>query len=518
MDIYKGGLKLKNHLLTYWPFGLETKGFKNMCRELAFERCTYIYEDEKEKIAKDGYFGIYLYNGISFYSNDNMLKQNGKVIPLDKNIIESLRPYEMTAMSIINRWRRSVSAEEGYAEIKRLYYIYVSYWWNYINTNKITHLFLGAVPHIPLTYIPYAICKTLQIPVLFLEPMAAFYGERQNHLLKESIETIHNNFDELYEMNRSRYIGNDIVIPLKKEMEQYFIQYSQDNMSIKRIIIDNGDDGMRQKIQLYLDRIQLYLERKDLGILTNKIIYAQRAKRKSKYILRYEEKMSCQPDFSERYIFFPLHYQPEATTLPGAGIYENQLLVIKMLSYCLPDGVYLYVKEHPAFWNIKSRREGVHEARSEKYYDEIIKLENVKLIAHEYNSLELMDHCEALVTENGTAGLECLFKNRPVIVFGNARYKKYKYTYAVDTIEDCQKALKKILLKKKACISKMENIRELRVYAKTLEPLVCSFDWGYINYVKTGVSDTIERDVLELANMVVKRFSELYESECGINE
>jgi len=72
---------------------------------------------------------------------------------------------------------------------------------------------------------------------------------------------------------------------------------------------------------------------------------------KSRYYLRDLKKSydanNSPPSFSEEYIYFPLHYQPERTTSPEGGHYVDQTIVAKMLSKIADDQL-VYVKEHPS--------------------------------------------------------------------------------------------------------------------------------------------------------------------------
>ena len=50
----------------------------------------------------------------------------------------------------------------------------------------------------------------------------------------------------------------------------------------------------------------------------------------------------------ENYILFPLHYQPERTTLPEAEVFHNQIYALKILIKSLPKGTVVVAKEHPS--------------------------------------------------------------------------------------------------------------------------------------------------------------------------
>ncbi len=148
------------------------------------------------------------------------------------------------------------------------------------------------------------------------------------------------------------------------------------------------------------------------------------------------ENHAIEPDLSQKYIYVALHYQPEATTMPVAGIFANQLLIVQMLAYCVPDDVLIYVKEHPnqdAFY------------RSIKFYQEMLAIPNVRLITRKYNTFELTKNALAVATATGTVGWEALFKGKPVLMFGHYVYQYAPGVLQISTIEDCQSAIRKII-------------------------------------------------------------------------
>ena len=94
-------------------------------------------------------------------------------------------------------------------------------------------------------------------------------------------------------------------------------------------------------------------------------------------------------------IYFPMHYQPELTSCPLGGHYTDQWLIIKMLDALLPEGYYLYVKEHP-----KQEAAG----RYKDYYQDIVKhTKRTVLVDTTVASSKLMESCKAVVSITGTA-------------------------------------------------------------------------------------------------------------------
>jgi capsule polysaccharide modification protein KpsS len=107
------------------------------------------------------------------------------------------------------------------------------------------------------------------------------------------------------------------------------------------------------------------------------------------------------------YIFFPLHFQPEMTTLVCAPYYINQVSIIEDIAKSLPVGVRLVVKEH----------HGSVGRRKLSDYLDIKKNWNVVLVAPHENTMEIIKNSKTVITINSTVGLEGLLLGKPVIAF-----------------------------------------------------------------------------------------------------
>lgn len=114
----------------------------------------------------------------------------------------------------------------------------------------------------------------------------------------------------------------------------------------------------------------------------------------------------------EKYIFFPLHYQPEAAVLIYGKWYNNQVAFIENLAKCIPFGYTLYVKEHQNTFG--NRRFG--------YYKEIKRIPNVKLLSPYLDVFSLTKNSSLVVTISGTVGFEALIFGKPVITVGDVYY------------------------------------------------------------------------------------------------
>ena len=115
----------------------------------------------------------------------------------------------------------------------------------------------------------------------------------------------------------------------------------------------------------------------------------------------------------EKYVYFPLHYQPELTTVPQGGVFGDQALAIEMLSAALPDDVSIVVKENPM--------QGAFN-RESTFANRLRQLDNVVLLHPSVSNDLLEQNCLAVGVVTGTAGWEAIRDERPCICFGHAWY------------------------------------------------------------------------------------------------
>ena len=119
---------------------------------------------------------------------------------------------------------------------------------------------------------------------------------------------------------------------------------------------------------------------------------------------------------NQRYILFPLHIAPEASLLGSTPELADQFSLIKNISINLPWGVKLCVKKHPG--QKKWTGPGYD------FFRKLRSLANVEVIDATASIGKILDdeNCRAVVTINGTVGLEAAMKRKPVFVFGQAIY------------------------------------------------------------------------------------------------
>ena len=114
----------------------------------------------------------------------------------------------------------------------------------------------------------------------------------------------------------------------------------------------------------------------------------------------------------EPYVYYPLHMNPEASTMILAPNFVDQLAVIEALAKNVPFTHKLYVKEHPSMLGRRPRG----------FYSEVKKYPNVRLLDTSESSHRLIRNADLVAVITGTVGWEGILMGKPVITFGQAYY------------------------------------------------------------------------------------------------
>lgn len=138
------------------------------------------------------------------------------------------------------------------------------------------------------------------------------------------------------------------------------------------------------------------------------------------------------PVAREPFFYYPLHLEPESSTLILAPFNVDQLAWIEILAKALPAGHRLYVKEHPSAVGRRDRG----------FYKRIRKLAPVRLISPWVSSHELIQNADVTVTMTGTAGWEAILYGRPVVVLGHVFYRWAGLAKTIENLDDLPSVLR----------------------------------------------------------------------------
>lgn len=184
----------------------------------------------------------------------------------------------------------------------------------------------------------------------------------------------------------------------------------------------------------YEDAIPWYERKNPLSIKTlsvsnsslfsiKKLVKWAFKRRVKKEIYHYARDISTEIKYG---IYF-LHVQPEANTMPEAGIYYDQFQLIKKLSDAMPSDMTLLVKEHPStFRDFDSRY------RPTGFYARLSEIKNVKICPINSSTFSLIDKSKFVSSISGMCMSEALARSIPVISFNPVRFKDFPSNAVID--------------------------------------------------------------------------------------
>lgn len=196
-----------------------------------------------------------------------------------------------------------------------------------------------------------------------------------------------------------------------------------------------------------------------------------------KFSIKYKDYFSQEIDLNDKFIFFPMHYEPELVLLLQSQMYTNQFEVIRQTARLLPDNMMLYVKENPTSLG----------RRSFSYYKKLKSIPNVKLIHPCVNSHDLIKKSTGVITIIGTAGYEATLLDKPAITLSNAYYN------CIPSIFKCT-SLEKITSIVKQFEQYKPNKREQLATLQTLKNI--SVEVNLIELIKWYALENKETNVL----------------------
>lgn len=377
------------------------------------------------------------------------------IAPLDADLIEEMRECEATFMSTVTRleWKRQVPFA-----LRKLWYLkHLRFWSDYLTRHRI-NLYLSAwIPHEIPDIVIYYLCKKRGIPVLYFHNTTV----RDVSTVEEDIDASAANVGKYY----------------KELLEQYPPSTDPKSITLSGGLAEYYDSavtaaGEKPPLEFYrrvtyLDRVRTMLIKKPaqfFRFLTGyctpagivRAFGAWHRYRVMRAAGTYYDQQAVDPDLSVPFVYFPLHYQPEASTVPMGGSYADQVLVARLMNDALPEGTLLYIKEHP--------RASGWLTRSPAFYEEFLQLRKIRFIKKEVDTFALRERCQAVATVTGSAGFEALFRGKPVFLFGHRFFQYAKGVHRIRTLDDCKQAVEAVFAR-----YERPTLLDVRLYLKAME-------------------------------------------------
>lgn len=370
------------------------------------------------------------------------------VTSIDIDFLKQYASEELQAIKMMDRLDYDLYSF-NFQERQRMYRNMVRSWMAAIQWLKPEIVIASVMPHHISDYVLYQLCKYYKIPYIFTNH-TAFPGR---YIVPDTLYSIGNVMADTFleELKKDDQqllseIPEDILDRYNKVKEDYSkgapVCVARENKLSKRyahlgglvwhfmLYFTNkgphqplfGKDGMLfHGVRVYYRKDREWLEESRFSLLKFCFMHITAGWKKQK-LRKYYTKLTTAPDFSEPYVLYGLHYQPEATSNPGGDVFVDQRLAIDILLKNLPDNYKVYIKEHQH--QFLKQRDG-QTCRIKEFYDDLAQNPRIRLISLDVSTYELIQHAKAVATIMGTIGWESIVYKKPVICFGNSWYESY---------------------------------------------------------------------------------------------
>lgn len=307
-------------------------------------------------------------------------------------------------------------------EYVNLFNLWVNYYYGMFTSQNVDVLIFGDNPHYGVDSIAKDLADAMGIrTVLFMQ------SQYKNHFFAFTdvddigvYDTLPNDGHENIELEKK--FEKDLSY-----MKNISIVAPENHDSIQNIVTNGWVDKLKKHRKNLINKAQEKIYR---GLAVKyRISYAN-------MVYAVESKKALENvsiDLNKKFVYFPLHLQPEMTTSSLGKEYCDQMLAIERVADFIPDDWYVYVKENP---------KQSYYMRERNFFTRVAMQDKVKFVGREVNTYDLIRNSQFVATIAGTAGWEAISGGKPALVFGLAWYRKlpgvfeYKDNHSLDDIMD----------------------------------------------------------------------------------
>lgn len=199
------------------------------------------------------------------------------------------------------------------------------------------------------------------------------------------------------------------------------------------------------------------------------------------------------------FVFYPLHIDPESSTMVASPMHTDQMAIVEALSKSLPLGMDLVVKEH--FPVLGQRPRG--------FYKRLSRMPGVVLASPFESSLSLIQQAGLTCVITGTAAWEAILLRRPALIIGSLPFMAVKegFVFCPD-LSRLPQAVKKTLALPPASDETLE-LYVAALYHESFELPYGLYDEVFGRGDQT-MSDSRRNEILsKVAERMAERFTDL---------
>lgn len=290
-----------------------------------------------------------------------------------------------------------------HSELQNVIFKFIYYFRSRLEELEIDAVVFSDVPHGAFEFILYHVAKLLQIETVFLMPS---YWQKCTFIYKDISEIGRFTTTSDKEMSIER--------TFKKHLSYMVKPKKSERLKSKLMKLIDIQSWWKQK-QRTIRRHKMYHRYIPMSLVLSLRRKLKRTYEQILYKNNYKKYFNENITVGEKFVYFPLHLQPEMTTDTLGGVYYDQLFAIEKLRNILPNDWKIYVKENP---KQEAYMRGPH------FFNRLRDIENVRLLSKDVSTYKIMESCEFVATITGTAGWEAITGGKKALIFGETWYQK----------------------------------------------------------------------------------------------
>ncbi len=308
-----------------------------------------------------------------------------------------------------------------------IFYSIVFHLFDLIKSKKPDFILMSWTPHVTGSFIMYGLCKFLNIPgysfvwssilpcVFLLKGIDGKFIDKPKNLTFS--HEITQKFNQDIEKFISKFQSKHFELPADIKR-----QYDFDKLSLANFL-----KKLYKSISLiFYNKIEYFgfsNHKNSIWIFEKILFFFMKSKIIQSNIDSLKKYESHNVSILEKkYVYFPLHYEPERTTNPDGWDYYDQIKAILALRKLVPKDIPIYTKEHYSQFT-KSLQ--WYRWKGRFFYAAISKIENVYILDMNTPSTQLIKSALFTASITGTTILESICFEVPTIIMWNTWFENF---------------------------------------------------------------------------------------------
>lgn len=257
-------------------------------------------------------------------------------------------------------------------------------------------------------------------------------------------------------------------------------------------VMNQGD--VRQEIQSFRDLLGAVA--KKLGrLLKNPLVVMRNTPRTVRRAIATRRAMNeelavCQEfNYDRPFVYFPLHFQPEASTGAKGRHFVEQREAVALISQSLPSNWLLVVKEHPHQYRRLY-------ARQNYFWQRIASIPNVVVVSHDVDSRTITEKSEGIVSiSHSSIATEAWVAGKRVVFLGDSHLREAPGISTASSLEELRSVWESPP-PKKSLHDILGYLR--RVEASTIEGTLYGSAWYLSESEQSEINQRTQHNLTEL--------------------